>query len=162
ALSIYFLPAVEPRAARERILRGAQTLARIACTLLACYGCALAQGVVDDASSFYVARWAAELQAHAETLLSPSEYRMRLESHHRALERMYDLPRIRTAVGREPIDVFGSNQSMALLNHLNYRPRPVFQSYSAYTPELVELNAAFLESDRAPRFMLFQHEALDN
>ncbi|MEJ0090749.1 MAG: hypothetical protein WDM80_13525 [Limisphaerales bacterium] len=43
-----------------------------------------------------------------------------------------------------------------------YHPRPVFQSYSAYTPELAELNASHLRSADAPDNLLFNITAIDN
>lgn len=74
----------------------------------------------------------------------------------------YDLPRVRAAVGSDPIDVFACTQAVAILNGLNYRPRPVFQSYAAYTPELQELNAAYMESAAAAPWMLFRYETMDD
>ena len=45
---------------------------------------------------------------------------------------------------------------------LDWRPLPVFQSYSAYTPDLDELNRKFLASDRAPeRILRHQTMAID-
>ena len=45
---------------------------------------------------------------------------------------------------------------------LDWRPLPVFQSYSAYTPDLDELNRKFLASDRAPeRILRHQTAAID-
>lgn len=161
ALSTFLLPALEPRSGRERSLRGLQTMARVACALMASYGCALSQGVATQAPTFWVGRFVGELTSHAEILLDLPSYRARLAHHRQTMEGTHALPRIRAAVGRETVDVFGCNQSMALLNDLNYHPRPVFQSYSAYTPELMELNARFFESERAPRFVLFEQGSLD-
>ncbi len=38
------------------------------------------------------------------------------------------------------VDLYEVHQGMVLANELDYHPRPIFQSYSAYTPKLVELN----------------------
>ena len=53
------------------------------------------------------------------------------------------------------------DQAALLANGLTYRPRPLIQGYNAYTPELAELNAAFLRSDRAPDNVLFRVAAMD-
>ncbi len=44
---------------------------------------------------------------------------------------------------------------------LRWRPEPVLQSYSAYTPYLDGLDASFLSSPRAPERILYQAIALD-
>lgn len=71
------------------------------------------------------------------------------------------LPRVRAAVGKDAVDLIGHDQAFVLLNKLNYTPRPVFQSYSAYTPRLAELNAKFLASARAPQWLLHRVGSLD-
>jgi len=52
-------------------------------------------------------------------------------------------------------DVYPLSQALALPQGLTCRPRPVFQSYSAYTPELAQINAAHLRSERAADHILF-------
>ena len=59
------------------------------------------------------------------------------------------------------LDVFGENQGIALLNHLNYTPRPIFQGYSAYSPSLINLNTAFYSSAKAPAYVLSQNQTID-
>jgi hypothetical protein len=70
--------------------------------------------------------------------------------------------RMRRLVGRAPIDVFGSRQGAALLNRMNYRPRPVFQSYSAYTPALQQANLDHYLGRSRPTFVLFDLKPIDN
>jgi hypothetical protein len=60
------------------------------------------------------------------------------------------------------IDVLGFEQGIAIVNHLNYHPRPVFQSYSAYTPYLSRANFEHYASDRAPEYVLFKLQSIDN
>jgi hypothetical protein len=45
---------------------------------------------------------------------------------------------------------------------LRWRPEPVLQSYSAYTPYLDDLDASFLASPGAPQRILYQDVALDD
>jgi len=71
--------------------------------------------------------------------------------------RRAELPRLPERIGAAKVDVFGYNQSFALQNRLNYRPRPVFQSYAAYSPPLMRLNERFyLSPAAAPDYVLFR------
>jgi hypothetical protein len=72
-----------------------------------------------------------------------------------------ELPRIRQIVGHSPVDVFGQDQSYAVFNDLNYRPRPIFQSYMAYNTPLVRLNEQFYFSKAAPEYVLFRLTPVD-
>lgn len=71
------------------------------------------------------------------------------------------LPRVRAQVKNETIDVFGYEQGIALLNGLNYTPRPVFQGYSAYTARLIAQNTAFYSSPSAPSYVLLKYQPID-
>jgi hypothetical protein len=77
------------------------------------------------------------------------------------LER-YGLPRTMAVVGTRSLDVIGYEQGVAIINRFNYQPRPVFQSYSAYTPELARLNEEYYRSDRAPDFVLLKVGSIDD
>lgn len=71
---------------------------------------------------------------------------------------------IRSAIGQATVDVMPWESSIAILNGLNYQPRPEPQSYSAYTPWLDDLNSRFMASSRAPDQVLFacaQSSSLD-
>ena len=59
------------------------------------------------------------------------------------------------------VDIYPWNQAALLANGLSYRPRPVIQSYTAYTPELAEMNAAFLRGADAPDNILFALNPID-
>lgn len=71
------------------------------------------------------------------------------------------LPAIQAAVGRGTVDVFNYEQAVAVLNGLNFTPRPVFQSYAAFTPRLAWRNLRFYQSDQAPEFVLWKHMTID-
>ncbi len=60
------------------------------------------------------------------------------------------------------VDIYSCNQAALFAHGLHYQGRPVPQSYSAYTPELAELNAAWLRSDRAAGNLLFRIEPIDD
>jgi hypothetical protein len=59
------------------------------------------------------------------------------------------------------VDVYPWKQAGLFARDLRYDPRPVIQSYSAYTPELAELNARHLRGDRAPENILFDIDPMD-
>ena len=71
------------------------------------------------------------------------------------------LPSIRAIVGNSAVDVFGQSQAIAVLNEFNYRPRPVFQSYAAYSAETMKWNERFYQSKAAPEYVIFKIEPLD-
>lgn len=78
-----------------------------------------------------------------------------------ALQTAAKLPKIAAIVGKSSVDVLGFEQGIALMNRLNYRPRPIFQSYSAYTPHLDALNAAYYAGPSAPDYVMFKLQAID-
>ena len=58
--------------------------------------------------------------------------------------------------------MLGDEQAVALLNDLNFRPRPSFVSYSTYTPWLMDLDVAYYCSPQAPDFVLFKLVSIDD
>lgn len=59
-------------------------------------------------------------------------------------------------------DLYSYYQTVLFAHGLRYQPRPVIQSYSAYTPELARLNAAHLRTDHAAGNLLFAIQRIDN
>ena len=100
-------------------------------------------------------------EINAAALVHPVNFIDSLENRLLRVKARFSLPMIKSIVQDEPIDVFGSEQAIAVLNDFNYRPRPVFQSYSAYTPFLLNVNQAFYLGESAPRFVLFKLQAID-
>jgi hypothetical protein len=77
-----------------------------------------------------------------------------------------DLARERKTHPLPPIegnaDLYSHDQTVLFAHALPYQPRPIIQSYSAYTPELAAMNAAHLRTARAARNILFAIQPLDN
>ena len=94
-------------------------------------------------------------------MLNPAEYKKQMGEAFEAKRREAQLPRCRELIGRASVDVFGQGQAYALNNDLNYRPRPVFQSYVACSRPLMQLNEQFYHSPAAPEYVLFRLYALD-
>jgi hypothetical protein len=60
------------------------------------------------------------------------------------------------------VDVYSTGQGIVIAKGMAYQPRPVIQSYVAYTSALSKLNADFLTSERAPQNIVFRIETMDN
>jgi hypothetical protein len=58
-------------------------------------------------------------------------------------------------------DIYSYNQAYVLANDFHWSPRPAFQSYAAYTPELAEINKNHLQGINAPENIIFGIEPLD-
>ncbi|HXG09545.1 MAG TPA: hypothetical protein VNK04_07130 [Gemmataceae bacterium] len=100
---------------------------------------------------------------NAVAAAAPCRKARELEALRGRLRERWQLPRVKAEVGPAPIDVmFYHGQGVALLNELNWRPRPVYQSYSAYTPFLLAENARFFQSDKAPPYVLFRLRTIFN
>jgi hypothetical protein len=58
-------------------------------------------------------------------------------------------------VANSTVDVYPWETSVIGANNLNWDPRPIFQSYTDYTPWLDNFNNKFLNSDRSPEYYLW-------
>lgn len=65
-----------------------------------------------------------------------------------------------TKIGSESIDVFPWDSQYLIENKLNYSPRPIFQSFSAYTAYLQQINYDKYVQN-APRYILYDYDAID-
>ena len=96
---------------------------------------------------------------HAVTHLA--EWQTAFEKGVREAEVAARNPALKAAIGRSTVDLLTFEQGLIFLNGLNYQPRPVLQSYSAYTPALVTANARFFQSERAPEFVIVRLKTVD-
>lgn len=97
-----------------------------------------------------------------EQILHPGQayaYRMKRWNETRA---KLALPKIEKMIRGQPVDLLSHQQGVLLANDFNYRPRPVFQSYSAYSDALARLNAAFFRSDNAPPWVIMGLSTIDD
>ena len=58
-------------------------------------------------------------------------------------------------------DIYSYGQIYLIASGNHWNPRPVFQSYHAYTPELAALNTAHLSGEKAPEHIVFSVEPID-
>jgi hypothetical protein len=96
---------------------------------------------------------AVSLRGHADALYA--DCRDPKNAHMLQLDRAKDL------VGNQSVDVMNYLALAAVINGMNYRPRPVFQGFVAYTPGLQNLNAAYFRSDERPHFVMLCQQATD-
>ncbi len=64
--------------------------------------------------------------------------------------------KIKSKIGQRTIDILHNDVSYIFFNKLNYNPRPVVQTYCAYTPQLMQLNGEKYAGPTAPDFVLFK------
>ena len=79
----------------------------------------------------------------------------------RAAAKEAALPKVRGRVRDSRVDMLTWEQGMVLLNGFNYAPRPVFQSYSAFTPKLARLNESYFLGADAPSYVLLRLDYID-
>lgn len=59
-------------------------------------------------------------------------------------------------IGNQTADVYPWNYSIIASNHLNWQPRPILQSYAAYTSWLDKKDADHFSSAKAPQFLIWE------
>jgi hypothetical protein len=73
----------------------------------------------------------------------------------------YRLPEsLRHRIGKSTVVIFPSDILIAKANELTWNPRPIFQSYSAYTPYLDHVNATHVEQ-RGPAMAIISWGSID-
>jgi hypothetical protein len=65
-------------------------------------------------------------------------------------------------IGDKSVDIFPWDIGLAYAYELNWRPRPAFQSYAAYTTGLDSLNARHFRAADAPDIVLFGVKSIDH
>jgi hypothetical protein len=105
--------------------------------------------------------WAQYLPQTAGQLVRPLEYRSWLELLRQSTAASAALPRITAAVGDGSVDLLTNRQGIVLLNGWRWTPRPMFQSYGAFSPDLQRRNRDFFRSARAPDHVVLYGDPID-
>ncbi len=96
------------------------------------------------------------------TLEIPSERGQARDAARDGLRAAYALdPRMIARVDGEPVDALPWELTLVWAYGFDWRPLPVIQDYSAYTPELDRINADALASEQGPRFVI-RHLGFDD
>ena len=101
------------------------------------------------------------LVENVRRLIALREYRHGLERDIMEAAAAIYVPAIRAHVGQARVDQFGHEQTTLLWNDLNYAPRPVPQSYAAYSGPLAARNEEYYRSTGAPDFTLAKLQTID-
>ncbi len=102
-----------------------------------------------------------KISGQAKSLVHWRDFRSGYDMEIQRLCTACPLAQTRERVGSASIDVLGHDCGIVCLDGLNYQPRPVLQSYSAYTPELARLNQDHFRSARAPAYILQKLQTID-
>jgi hypothetical protein len=101
------------------------------------------------------------LRQDLDALASSGARAQTIADARRSLRSSYGLPRsIRAVLGKRPMHIDPWEISVAWAYGLSWRPLPVIQSYSAYTPQLDLLNARALSGPHAPAMILRRRGAV--
>lgn len=157
-ICVFLLAPVGPRPSVARV-----ETPQFAVMLVSFYGLLIATDVNHTEPNFErLPRYCLEkIRANFWTLRHPTKAFRQLEERTRLAAAASDLPLIRSEVQGSSIDVFTVDQSTLFLNGMNWTPRPVFQSYAAYSESLAKRNLDFYRSDRAPMFVLVNILTID-
>ncbi|MES2817383.1 MAG: hypothetical protein V4812_00150 [Pseudomonadota bacterium] len=89
-------------------------------------------------------------------LTQPESLARRYENALTALQTGYNFPKLEGSV-----DIYSVNQAELFASGNAWKPRPIFQSYSVYTPALARRNAEHQQSHEAADTLLFRMEPID-
>jgi hypothetical protein len=76
-------------------------------------------------------------------------------------DKRYIPQRVLNNIGNKSVDVFPWDSEYALENRLNYKPRPVFQSFSVYTAALEKINYNYYVK-QAPDIIIYNYDSIDD
>jgi len=94
--------------------------------------------------------WPGDARDAARAVLGRTSFAAGHEAALELIRREYPLPPVAGMV-----DVYPTTQALALAHGMDYRPRPVIQSYCAFTGELARRNAEHLAGPGGPEHVLF-------
>ena len=160
-LAVAALEAVGPTTRLPRLLRGTGAGLRLALCVFALYGFGVARQHPGQTIERLFTEWSHESTTRAAAILDFQRQETELRDADGALSASTGLPNVSARVGRATVDLIANKQGILHANDLEWKPRPAFQSYVAYTPELLRRNAEFLAGPDAPRYVLFQFETID-
>ncbi len=109
----------------------------------------------------FLTEHARDFIANGEYALFPWRLQDALESQRTEFQARWSMPAVQAEVKDSSVDLMSFEQGILLLNDLRYQPRPVFQSYAAYTPYLLHANSRFYQGEQAPDYVLLQIQTID-
>jgi hypothetical protein len=155
AILFLLLPVMLPTAIENRWSRFRVALVAVALLLCGYGSCRL---IAVDGIPWSLA----SVKSNLDVIWSPSQYRKKMDTDRADLARQFNLPKIKAIVGAHSTDIISFEQGVLLLNQLNYQPRPIFQSYQVNNHFLIHTNGRYFASARAPDYVIFKGEPIDN
>ena len=108
----------------------------------------------------HLAQWWASQKASAvavfDRVTRSTTHLDEFNAGYKAIREAYPIPHLSGSV-----DVYSTNHAVVMAHALPWNPRPILQSYSAYTPALARLNREHLLGERAPDWVWFTVEPID-
>jgi hypothetical protein len=111
----------------------------------------------DDVSLNLRTTFVRPFQGASAMLSTKDDLHKSYDEHIAAIHSAFPIPQLPGTM-----DIYSYNQAWVLASGNIWAPRPVMQSYSAYTPELAELNLRHLEGASAPDNILLRVEPIDH
>ena len=151
------LPLMSARSRRDRLLLGSY------CVLNLVLGISIARkqdpGLIDWGSEqARLHHWVRSVQA----IMHAGSYWDQMRNDTEAgLKSLVIDPLVAHTIGSAKVDVVPVGIDYVRANHWNWRPRPVMQSYSAYTPYLDNLNATLFTRPEAAKHILLHWFFID-
>ncbi len=110
------------------------------------------QPILDTFSQRYAGAWS----GLASRLRDPGRLRQDFDRELAVLQSEGELPRLSGTS-----DIYSYDQGLLIASGNAWSPRPIFQSYAAYTPSLVEKNRRHLLGEAAPDNIFFRLQSID-
>ncbi len=100
-----------------------------------------------------------------ERFLNSENYFKQIENynttHHIKSAHLRYIPKeVLNEIGDKTVDIFPWDSEYLIENKLNYRPRPVFQSFTVFTPKLQQINYQYYLKN-APEYIIYDYDAID-
>ena len=103
-----------------------------------------------------------KIAANLTALSNRRSWQSSIKQSFQSAAQLFALPQIRAATAGQPTDLLGNATGYALLNGLNFAPRPGVQSYLVGGSTLAERDAAYYSGASAPAFVIQRLHAFDN
>ncbi len=130
-------------------------------TLLAMMVVSIVYGMVNFGPATIVRENASRVIHNTWALSHPGAFHAKRQRQWQQARQKHELRTLRARVGNARIDLLSWDQATLLVNGLHYAPRPVFQSYTVYTPFLQRLNEAYFLGPKAPPYVALKLGAID-
>jgi hypothetical protein len=98
----------------------------------------------------------------SKMLLDRNLHESILEDSKLRIQKFYKFDaKVLRAIGNQSVDIIPWDIALCWAYGMNWHPRPVFQSYSAYTQKLDLVNALHFATDDSPSFVIYSYKSID-